>query len=64
MTISDRELLEDLFDAYYEARKNKRNTVNQLQFEVNMEHNIMELHRQIVERRYTTGKSICFVVTK
>ena len=40
MTISDRELLEDLFDAYYEARKNKRNTVNQLQFEVNMEHNI------------------------
>ncbi len=64
MTLSDKELLEDLFDAYYEARKNKRNTVNQLQFEVNMEHNIMELHRQIVDRRYATGKSICFVVTK
>ncbi|MDE6182980.1 MAG: RNA-directed DNA polymerase [Rikenellaceae bacterium] len=64
MVLSDKELLEDLFDAYYDARKNKRNTVNQLQFEINLEHNIMELYTQISQRRYVTGKSICFVVMK
>ena len=36
-------LLLDLFQAYYDARRNKRNTVNQLRFELNYEHNLMKL---------------------
>lgn len=31
-------LLQDIWKGYYEARKNKRNTMNALQFEVNLEH--------------------------
>jgi hypothetical protein len=34
MTVSRNQLLEDLYQAYYEARKHKRNTVNQLRFEI------------------------------
>lgn len=30
-------ILENLYKAYFEARKNKRNTIEQLKFEVNFE---------------------------
>lgn len=30
-------ILENLYKAYFEARKNKRNTIEQLKFEVNYE---------------------------
>jgi hypothetical protein len=36
-------LIHDIFMAYYEARKNKRNTVNQIAFEYNLEENIFLL---------------------
>ena len=55
-------LLEDLFRAYFDARKNKRNTINALRFEKNFEHNLFDLFDDIVSRRYKPGKSICFVV--
>lgn len=58
------DLLEDIFNAYYEARKSKRNTTNQLHFEMNLEENLIGLYRDIKERRYQVGKSICFMVTK
>lgn len=57
-------LLEDLFTAYYDARKNKRNTMNQLRFEMRLEHNLIELYDQIVSRTYSPKKSIAFVVFK
>ena len=55
-------ILSDLFHAYYDARKNKRNTINQLQFEIEYERNIFELYRQIISYNYKPKRSICFVV--
>jgi hypothetical protein len=56
------ELINELFAAYLEARKNKRNTVNQLEFEMNFEHNLFELATDIRTRTYKVGKSVCFIV--
>jgi retron-type reverse transcriptase len=55
-------LLEDLFTAYHDARKNKRNTLNQLRFEMDAEANLYELYTQIRERRYAPKASIAFIV--
>lgn len=54
----------ELFQAYYDARKNKRNTLNALDFEVNLEQNILELYQEIIEYRYQLRPSICFIVEK
>lgn len=54
-------LLEDLFRAYYDARRNKRNTINALAFEMNYESNLLALHDDIVSRTYRIQKSICFI---
>ena len=58
------ELIHDLFHAYFEARKHKRNTVNQLRFELNYERNLMTLADEILGRQYQLRASICFVVFK
>ena len=57
-------LLRDLYLAYYQARCNKRNTINQLEFELNLEANLYELYTQIKNRSYTLSPSMAFVVTK
>ncbi|NCO31735.1 hypothetical protein GW891_02810 [bacterium] len=44
----DKQLLYNLFQAYYEARKNKRNTLNQLDFEFNLEENIIKLYDELI----------------
>ncbi len=54
--------LEDLFSAYFDARKNKRNTINALIFERNFESNLFLLFEEIIERRYKLKPSICFIV--
>ena len=56
------DLLEDIFTAYFDARKGKRNSANQLRFELNLEENLIELYREVKERRYQVGRSICFMV--
>ena len=56
-------LLEDLFVAYYDARTHKRNTINQLHFEMELEENLVGLYREIDERRYRVGRSVCFMIT-
>ena len=38
------QLLIDLFQAYYDARANKRNSTNALEFEINYEQNMSKLH--------------------
>jgi retron-type reverse transcriptase len=55
-------LLEDLFTAYYDARRNKRNTANQLKFELKLEDNILRLYHQLEERRYKVGRSVAFII--
>ena len=56
--------LEDVFEAYYDCRKNKRRTMNALAFEANYEDECVRLWREINERTYEIGRSITFVVTK
>lgn len=57
-------LLTDLFYAYYDARKNKRNTINQLRFEMDLEHHLYDLYMQIQERKYEPKQSLAFIVNK
>lgn len=54
-------LIYDLFQAYYDARKNKRNTINQLDFEVNLEENIINLYEELSSWNYEVWKSIYFI---
>lgn len=56
--------LEDIFAAYFDCRKNKRNTANALEFEVDFEHKCIELYNIINNRSYRPTKSIAFIVTK
>jgi len=58
------DLLDTLFQAYFDVRKGKRNTVNQLRYELNMEHELLELYDDIVSRRYNPSRSICFLLTE
>jgi retron-type reverse transcriptase len=54
----------DLFQAYFDARKNKRNTINALAFEKHFESGIFTLYDEILENRYNPKPSICFIVDK
>ncbi|WP_426478041.1 reverse transcriptase domain-containing protein [Chryseobacterium sp. CBSDS_008] len=58
------ELKINLFKAYYLARKNKRNTCNQLGFEINYERELWKLYEDLVDDTYNIGKSIAFVLNK
>lgn len=54
----------ELFQAYYDCRKAKRNTWNALLFEQNLERNLMDLYYELVSCTYQPGRSIMFVVTR
>jgi RNA-directed DNA polymerase len=54
----------DIFQAYYDCRKAKRNTWNALKFEQNLERNVMDLYYELLSCTYTPGRSIMFVVTR
>ncbi|MBT3853046.1 hypothetical protein HOF65_03475 [bacterium] len=47
--MNEQKLLHDLFESYYEARKNKRNTYNQIEFEFNLEENIIKLYNELLD---------------
>lgn len=51
-----------LLQAYYDCRATKRNSASALQFEERLEHNLMELHAELVSGQYRPGRSMCFVV--
>lgn len=51
-----------LFDAYYQARKTKRNTINQLRFEMHYESELLTMYEEIKNQTYKVGKSIAFIV--
>jgi len=53
-----------LFEAYYRAREGKRNTRNQLKFEIDFEHNLLQLANEIQQRRYVPKPCIAFVVNR
>jgi len=54
----------DLFKAYYDARKNKRSTINALAFEVDYETKLFQLYEEIKNRQYQISPSICFISFK
>ena len=60
----NKKLLEDLFQAYYDARKNKRRTFSALKFEDKFEENIFKLYEEIISGKYQPGRSICFIVNR
>jgi len=55
---------EALFEAYFTCRKNKRNTYNALAFELDYEHNLIELLNKINNHEYKPRRSIAFIVDK
>jgi len=61
---NDDTLLMDLFQAYFDARKNKRNTINALMFELHFESNIFRLFDEIISGKYKPSRSICFIVNQ
>ena len=63
--MSNKELtLESVFDAYFDCRKTKRNSINQLKFEVDLEPNIVALYQDLASGNYQIGRSVAFVVTE
>lgn len=63
-TFSNKQLLYDLFQAYFDARRNKRNTINALAFEINYERKLFELYEELKNETYQVGPSICFIILK
>lgn len=55
---------EELFDAYFDCRRNKRNTINALAFEKHFEHHLFKLKEEILNSSYQPGRSIAFIVNK
>jgi len=60
----NQQLLLDLFQAYFDTRKNKRNTANALAFAADYENKLFKLYEEIINRKYKIGQSICFIVYK
>lgn len=57
-------LLYQLHLSYLHARKNKRNTHNQLRFEMHQEEGLIKLAKAIYERKYFPKPSIAFIIHK
>ena len=53
-----------LYNAFYEARKNKLNTINEQLFEVHREQELINLTRDIINRVYTPSSSVAFIITE
>jgi len=52
---------ENLYRAWRECRRNKRNTANALAFEIDAEANLLRLRDELLDGSYCPGRSICFV---
>ena len=57
-------LLYQLHLSYLKARKNKRNTHEQLRFEMHQEEGLMQLAQAIHERKYTPKSCVAFIIHK
>lgn len=52
----------DIFNAYYLCRKNKRNKIDCLEFDLNYEQHLIKLWEEIKEGKYKIGPSSVFIV--
>ncbi len=57
-------LVYQLHLAYYDARKHKCNTQNQLEFELDYDVKLVELAEQIINRTYQPKPSVVLMVNK
>lgn len=57
-------ILENLYKAYFGARKNKRFTTEQQKFEQNYEHRLQVLYEQIIAKTYKVAPCKAFVIEK
>lgn len=55
---------QSLYSSYRKCRKNKRNTINALRFEINAEEKLFDLSRELESRTYRPARSVCFVVER
>lgn len=55
---------EEVVTAYYDCRRNKRNTSQQLKFEFNLEKNLWNLYEDLKEETYTPSSHLFFIITK
>jgi len=53
----------DLYSAYIDCRRRKRNTVNALEFELDLGENLLRLHKELNEKSYQPDRSVCFINT-
>jgi retron-type reverse transcriptase len=58
---ADSSLFPELHKAYMDARKHKRNTVNQLKFERNLEKELLSLCKELETQTYELRPGICFI---
>ncbi|MBQ8761530.1 MAG: RNA-directed DNA polymerase [Bacteroidales bacterium] len=61
-SINREQLLLDLYRAYKDARKNKRNKNYQLKFEYNLEDNLVKLRDELIDGIYKPQPSDCFII--
>ena len=62
-TLSREQLLADLYQSYYDARRHKRNKPYQLRFEADLERNLNALCDELYNRTYKPYPSTCFIIT-
>ena len=55
---------ENIYKQYLKCRKNKRNTVNALKFEMNCEENLIDLKQELDTGTYYPYRSVCFLAVK
>lgn len=56
--------LEEVFEAYYDCRKNKRCTASAIDFEIHYDENCIKLWRELNDRTYRPSQSIAFIVKR
>ena len=56
--------MENLYRAYKQCLKYKKNTANALKFEIQREKNLFKLLEDLQSRRYKISRHICFIVTE
>jgi RNA-directed DNA polymerase len=55
---------ENIYRQYINCRRNKRNTINALRFEVDQERELLKLATELSDHTYRPGRSVCFFSDK
>ena len=53
----------NIYDVYIYCRKNKRNTINRLEFEADLLQNLWNLQSVLFLRNYKIRRSLCFLTS-